>query len=93
MKNILKYAIPIKLRSETEIKIHEGFIPLDVQEQDGKFVLWAVIDESHPLVTRKFVLLGTGLGIPDGLMDNFHHIKTIQSGPDVWHIFMEDYTW
>ena len=88
--------------SYTEIDCQSGakFIEINVQEQ--KFMAWAVVDPSAPLVTRKIWIVGTGTPIPVDAVEYIDTIHTVhQRNPRiaihggsqqteveyVWHIF------
>lgn len=60
---------------------------LDVQLQDGKPVLWALVDPTIPNEERRFQLVWT-----DEEMSNLEYagyISTFQAGSMVWHLFEE----
>ena len=60
---------------------------LKVEAQRGRIWLWALVDETKPIETRKFGFAGTGHEI-DG-SEILSHIGTFQTddGQLVWHIF------
>lgn len=57
---------------------------LSVQMQRGVITLWALVDPTAPVVTRSFVVVGTGHDLPDG---NLMYRGTVQAGTFVWHVF------
>ena len=58
---------------------------LDAQYQDGKIVLWALVDTFMDTARRLFVVTGTGHSLNYG--DDLIHVSTVQDGGLVWHIF------
>lgn len=66
-------------------------LPLDAQplhgdKQGNDWCLWVLLDPTQEIVTRRFVIHGTGRGI---LRDpeSMRHISTFLDGPFVWHMF------
>ncbi len=57
---------------------------LDVKLQDGKPVMWALVNPQNALCRFKFIWRGTGQIIGS---DSLRHVGTFQMGPLVWHIF------
>ena len=45
--------------------------------------MWALVDPDAPLVTRTFVLTGTGHDVPDDVS----HVATFRDGFFVWHLW------
>lgn len=86
MKKIFKYEIP-PLKEIAEVKMHKGFDLLDIQVQGTKLCAWAIVEDSNELVITEFVILGTGREIPKHFQNTLRHVKTIQHGPEVWHVF------
>jgi hypothetical protein len=62
---------------------------LDVQQQKGQWVVWALVDPHAPLHEITIERFGTGFDIPDTLRpsERRDHISTVQEGPFVWHFF------
>jgi hypothetical protein len=60
---------------------------IDIQIQNGQVCLWAKVDPDKGFkeVKQKFSILGTGWDADDVQVEQ--HLKTIQEGPFVWHIF------
>lgn len=86
MKVIYKYPISLR-RVKTEILLPSGFKYLDIQVQDGKLVLWALVDrdvESSQIVT--LYTHGTGIPVEDESTVKTY-LKTVRDGRFVWHIF------
>lgn len=78
------YKYPLE-QSTTTLSLPVGAKVLDVQLQDRRLHLWACVDLAGAHVDRRFLVFGTGHGVPDGLQ----YIATVQDGPYVWHVFEE----
>lgn len=78
-----------KFPYQENMKMPEHCEILDLQVEGGKVAsIWAIVDTEAPLVDRKFYTFGTGQELFSNIGD-FTHIKTIQQGQFVWHIFEE----
>jgi hypothetical protein len=57
------------LGEELEVELPERFHICDIYHQDNKIYMWAVVDDTSPLVKRKIMTIGTGWEIecPQGL--------------------------
>ena len=89
MKRIFKYKLP---RDGGEIiTITANVIKwLDVQEQDGWPMIWAVVDDAGYESEYEIVAWGTGWEFPDEL-NHCRYIGTAQDGYGyVWHYFMQE---
>lgn len=97
METIFKYELEIV--NEQIVPIPSGSRPLSVQEQNGKLILWAVVDESKKSTGNfKVRIFGTGNPLPYSLMDFSYdspsgyvkqHIGTVQMSTGfVWHVFI-----
>lgn len=80
MKTIWKYPLEgfsaeIKMPAESEV------LTLQIQNQNP--VMWVEVDDTKPLVTRRFKVIGTGQEVPR----NSWYVNTFQDGPWVWHVF------
>jgi hypothetical protein len=83
MVTILNY--PFELSENIEIEMPDHAKILDVQQVNGQWNMWVLVDTSHPRVKRKFRGLWTGEELKG--WDGFRtHIKTVQD-VRVWHIF------
>jgi len=84
MNKIFKY--PLEVLSEQVVKMPKGAVILDVQVQNGKPCLWAVVDQYSPTVERTIYTLGTGQEVA---LRNRKHIATYQldGGELVYHVF------
>lgn len=84
MRKIYKYELPV---DGGIITIKECILQtLRVQEQNGKPVLWAIVDpETKAAYSTEIVAIGTGWELPTGLKD---YIGTAQDEYGfVWHYF------
>ena len=88
MKRILKYKLP---RDGEIITINANVIKqLDVQEQDGWPMIWAVVDDAGYESEYEIVAWGTGWEFPDEL-SHCRYMGTAQDGYGyVWHYFMQE---
>lgn len=84
MKTIFKY--PLEIQDHIEIELPEGAQILDVQGQNGKAQLWALVDDAMPKEKRKFQLFGTGEPIA-GPVGTFVKTFQMQGGFLVCHLF------
>lgn len=85
MRTIHKYAIPIEDSFSFSMPI--GARILAFQTQNGRPVLWALVDTENDTERRKFVIRGTGNPILSEAVDSDVHIGTIQKDGLVWHLF------
>lgn len=58
---------------------------LHAADQDGRLVVWAMVDPPQVPQRRRLVLLGTGFDVPP----KCDYVNTFQSGEFVWHLFVE----
>jgi hypothetical protein len=90
MKRILKYKLP---RDGEIITISANVVKwLDIQEQNGWPMIWAVVDEDtmYPPSEYEIVAWGTGWEFPDEL-NHCRYMGTAQDGAGyVWHYFMRE---
>lgn len=85
MKVIYKFGLGLKQRQE--MLLPTGFKYLDIQSQDGKLMLWALVDEnpaSQQLVTIHVYATGEMIEDESTLST---YLKTVKCGSYVWHIF------
>lgn len=83
MIKILNY--PFELGEDIEIEMPDHAKILDVQEVNGGWTMWVLVDTKHPRVIRKFKGIWTDEEMKH--WDGFRtHIKTVQD-IRVWHIF------
>lgn len=83
MKKIYKYPIPIE--DFFTIRMPQNANVLMVNTQKSEVFIWAIIDTDEPMIDRPFIILGTGMNVPNG----FNHIGSFQmlSGGLVFHLF------
>lgn len=88
MKRIFKYKLP---RDGAVITITANVIKwLNIQEQDGWPMVWAVVDDVGYESEYEIVAWGTGWEFPDEL-NHCRYIGTAQDGAGyVWHYFMQE---
>ena len=88
MKKIFKYKLP---RDGEIITISANVIKwLDIQEQDGWPMIWAVVDDAGYESEYEIVAWGTGWEFPDEL-SHCRYMGTAQDGYGyVWHYFMQE---
>lgn len=84
---IYKYSLPL-LASEFSIDMPKGSKILSLQLQDEWPTIWALVNHSVGLVTRKFIIVGTGfsLGLNWKVLD---YVGTYQKDGFVWHVFVK----
>lgn len=88
MKKIFKYSLP---RDGAVITITANVIKwLNIQEQDGQPMIWAVVDDAGYESEYEIVAWGTGWEFPDELV-SCAYLGTAQDGYGyVWHYFMQE---
>lgn len=88
MKRIFKYKLP---RDGEVITITANVIKwLDIQEQDGWPIIWAIVDDTGYESEYEIVAWGTGWELPDEL-NHCRYMGTAQDGAGyVWHYFMQE---
>ena len=88
MKRIFKYKLP---RDGAVITITANVIKwLNIQEQDGWPMIWAVVDDAGYESEYEIVAWGTGWDFPDEL-NHCRYMGTAQDGAGyVWHYFMQE---
>jgi hypothetical protein len=88
MKRIFKYKLP---RDGEIITITANVIKwLNIQEQDGWPMIWAVVDDTGYESEYEIVAWGTGWEFPDEL-NHCRYMGTAQDGYGyVWHYFMQE---
>jgi hypothetical protein len=88
MKRIFKYKLP---RDGEIITITANVVKwLDIQEQDGWPMIWAVVDDAGYESEYEIVAWGTGWEF----LDELNHCKYMGTAQDgygyVWHYFMQE---
>lgn len=86
-KQIWKFPLPVA--DSFELTMPVGAVIIQVHEQKGEGMLWAVVDTDPEVaeVVRKFRVFGTGHDLPDLI-----YIGTWQmaGGTFIWHLFEEE---
>jgi|LakMenEpi03Aug12_release.lakeMendotaPanAssembly.Ray.scaffolds.fasta_scaffold4123923_1 hypothetical protein len=80
MKKIFKYELQGK---DVILKLPLGAEILNVQLQNDRPVLWALVDPNNVEVGRSICIVGTGWDVED----NMKYINTYMEGYFVWHVF------
>lgn len=80
MKTIFKYELNVH---DVILKLPLGAEILNVQLQNGKPVLWALVNPENELVDRSICIVGTGWDVKG----NMQYINTYMDGYFVWHVF------
>jgi hypothetical protein len=83
MITIHKYQF--ELGNHIEIEMPCGSQILCVQEQNDKWVMWAMVNTEQPVIKRSFKGYWTGEELPDMFLTHLY-IATVQD-LYVWHIF------
>lgn len=88
MKRILKYKLP---RDGEVITIEANIVKwLNIQEQNGWPMIWAVVEDDGYESEYEIVAWGTGWEFPDEL-NHCRYMGTAQDGYGyVWHYFMQE---
>jgi len=84
MKVIYKYELLIA--DNQKVELSEDFEILTVQNQDGKLVMWVLIDPDMPECKVNVNIIGTGNPIYNSSVGEY--ISTVQMGMFVWHVFI-----
>ena len=86
MSLVYKYSIPVG--DYRNVELPEGAEILTVQAQFDEPHMWALVDPDAPMVTRKFLLLGTGHSCDEDISRS-DYIGTYQlhGGGLVFHLF------
>lgn len=85
MKTIWKYELESGATQSIWMPGHANI--LDVQMQDGRPVLWALVDPTIPDEERRFQLVLIGEEVSN--LEYPGYIGSFQAGPEVWHLFEE----
>lgn len=84
MKTVWKFEIPIQ--DEASIVAPEECRVLTVGEQNGKLMMWAVVDIDSPKRVHRVIVAGTGHRLPN---DVNQYCGTVQMKDGlVWHVFL-----
>ena len=71
-----------------KILIPSEFKILDIQDQNGFFHLWALVNKESKTKWITIKLYGTGEILPFGI-NNQVHLKTVKDEDYIWHYFLE----
>ena len=80
MKKVFKYELHAM---DVTLKLPLGAEILNVQLQNDRRVLWALVDPNNVEVDRSICIVGTGWDVED----NMEYINTYMDGYFVWHVF------
>ena len=86
VKRIYKYK-STSTAEEQKLQLPFDARILDVQIQNGRLCLWAIVDPSKDNLMRTFRVFGTGWDLPYRFVNRYVHLKTVQDGGFVWHVF------
>ena len=81
---IWKYGLPLFL-SVIEVDMPEGAVVRHVGDQFESLFIWVECDPDRALVTRRFVVIGTGQRVPDGA--EYCGTAMAAEGSLVWHVY------
>ena len=87
MRTIWKYKIPVLLNASHMVNMPVDALVTDVKMQGDIPVIWAEVEDSHPLEARVFRWVGTGHEL---LNQGWAYVKTVQIPPYVWHLYETD---
>ena len=83
-KTIWKFPLKTFTNGICHIEMPEGGKILAVDKQHGVWCIWALVDPTAGLVTRSFIITGTGW---EFYAEGEIHLRTILDGDFVWHLF------
>ena len=69
------------------VKMPEISKIMDIQMQNGKPVMWALVSPDTSEIEVKINMYGTGWEIETGAFKD-EYLSTVQDGEFVWHFFM-----
>ena len=89
MRRIYKYELEVTDVQQVDIPM--GAIILSAQNQNGQVCVWALVDPTHPPLSRTFRIYGTGNPC-DVTLGKSTFIDTVQTmgGRLVWHVFVDN---
>ncbi len=85
MKTIYKYTLD--LVDSQVIPMPIGARILNIQVQNGRICLWAIVEIGSRIERRTFVIQGTGNKLCKAVEDRGYYMGTVQNNGFVWHIF------
>jgi len=81
------YKYQARIEYHVKVKMPSGAKILKGDEQNGAFVIWALVNTENELVTRNLRLVATGRTIAEPV-EKLVYINTFTSvGGLVWHLF------
>lgn len=86
MRTIWKYRLTFGFDEIMEIKMPDFAEIVHVETQDDYACMWAIVDTSTPLVTRRFIRVFTGSKLSDTI-SAFAYIGTYLIRGIVGHVF------
>ena len=86
MKTIYKYPLEITDYQYVRLPIRSKII--SVGNQNGRLVLWAMVDTSQTEYDRSVIIKGTGNPIESEELTGYTYIGTVQIAWLVWHVFI-----
>ena len=84
MTSIWKF--PLALKDEQSVRMPSWTEILTVQFQGAQLCLWALVEVEAPLVSRHFMIFGTGHDVPAN-EPALTYVGTVQQNGLVWHVF------
>jgi hypothetical protein len=87
MTIIYKYEIPITDYFCLDLPLGASF--LSIQLQNGKPVIWYLVDRHAAMKYEHFCVVGTGIELPSWYGIRLQYLDTIQIESFVWHIFQK----
>lgn len=95
MKRIYKYEV--EALRESVVMMPKYAEILSTIEQNGKIIVYAIVDVDQEEVPYKFCVLGTGWDADivsdsedyDGSKELYVHLGTLKIGVYVWHVFYD----
>ncbi len=81
MRKILKY--PLKMGIQNKIDMPFGSVVVHTAVMNEQPSIWVITDSRMDIVSREFIILGTGIEIPD----HYSYTGTAFQHPYVWHVF------
>ena len=86
MKTIYKYPLEITDYQYVRLPIRSKII--SVGNQNGRLVLWAMVDTSQTEYDRSVIIKRTGNPIESEELTGYTYIGTVQIAWLVWHVFI-----
>lgn len=79
---VFKYPCQLGTPFELELPVGAEVVEFSAQHGENLF-LWAIVDLSHDVERRTFLVVGTGWAFPDG----GRYVDSWVSDDFVWHLF------